>query len=244
VDTAIQWRNGGLSELVSTVSPWGLSDRARPAHTSDMLTDLADLILARSCLGCDRSGRIVCGACWESLRGQAQWVNMGAIPLSVGTTYDGLGRTLVLAHKRSLLRSLSSYLGELLAEAIGMHTAVHRSSQVIYLVTIPPHARAKRDRGQDTVLALAHAAARIAEARFHPITALRFRDDAGSLAGLNRRERQVRMADAFVARPGHGAPCVIVDDVVTTGSTFHSAAKTLEMNSWRVLGCSASAGVR
>jgi predicted amidophosphoribosyltransferase len=170
---------------------------------------------------------------------------MGAIPLSVGTTYDGLGRTLVLAHKRSLLRSLSSYLGELLAEAISMHTAVRRSSQVIYLVTIPPHAQAKRDRGQDTVLALAHAAAaRISGARLRPITALRFRDDAGSLAGLNRRERQARMADAFVARSGHGAPCVIVDDVVTTGSTFHSAAKTLQMNSWQVLGCSAIAGVR
>jgi predicted amidophosphoribosyltransferase len=210
-----------------------------------MWTDLADLVLARTCLGCERFGRTVCESCWASVSGQPHWINIASVPISVGTTYEGLGRTLVLAHKRSLLRSLGVQLGQLLADALGMHPTVRTASQVVHLVTIPPHARAKRERGQDTVAAVArNAAHRVPGAQFRPIQALSFQHDAGSLAGLNRHERRNRMADAFTARPGNGALCVVVDDVVTTGSTLHSAVRALREESWQVLGCSAVAGVR
>jgi predicted amidophosphoribosyltransferase len=166
------------------------------------------------------------------------------LPLTVGTEYSGIGRTLVLAHKRSLQRTLAAPLGLLLANAV---LELHLDAPDLRLIPMPPHRAALHTRGQDTVAAIARQAMVHLRARglaCKTASALHYATDVGSLAGLNRRERMAHMSGAFVAQGGNGLDCVMVDDVITTGATMRAAHAALRGRGWNVLAGSAVAGVR
>jgi predicted amidophosphoribosyltransferase len=212
--------------------------------TFAVLANIADLVLARQCLACDRTGSPLCNGCWNLVAGNARKLEHDWLPLTVGTDYAGIGRALVLAHKRSLQRTLARPLGQLLASAIRELEGV---GPRLTLVPMPPHRTALRARGQDTVAAITHQAQAHLRQRgwiLSTASALRFARNTKSLAGLNRRERMAHMAGAFTADCGRGVDCVIVDDVITTGATMQAAATALTTSGWNVLGGSAVAGVR
>lgn len=209
-----------------------------------MFVDVADLIFSRRCLACHQLGTVLCQGCWDQVSGHPRRIGQTWLPLAVGTEYEGIGRALVLAHKRSLQRSLVKPLGHLLAESL-LVLSLPRSGCT--LIPMPPHRSALRTRGQDTVAAItrraiAHLNTKGWELRMQK--ALRFAHDPGSLAGLSRRERYLHMTGVFMAHPGRGAPCVLIDDVITTGATMRAASDALTKSEWNVLGGSAVAGVR
>jgi predicted amidophosphoribosyltransferase len=212
--------------------------------TFGVFANLADLVLARQCLGCDRTGSPLCWECWNLVTGSARKLDHDSLHLTVGTDYAGIGRALVLAHKRSLQRALARPLGQLLASAIRELDGI---GPRLTLIPMPPHRAALRARGQDTVAAITHQAQAELRRRgwiISTASALRFAQDVDSLAGMNRRERMAHMAGALTAQSGRGVECVVVDDVVTTGATMRAAATALLAADWNVLGGSAVAGVR
>lgn len=212
--------------------------------TDVVFANLANLVLARRCLGCDQAGSPLCWECWSLVTGSVRKLDHDWLQLTAGTDYEGIGRALVLAHKRSLQRALARPLGQLLASAIRELDGV---GPRLTLIPMPPHRAALRARGQDTVAAITRQAQAQLRQRgwiISTTSALRFAQDVDSLAGMNRRERMAQMAGAFTARTGRGVECVVVDDVVTTGATMRAAATALSSAGWNVLGGSAVAGVR
>lgn len=202
-----------------------------------MLAAFADLVLARTCVGCAKSGSLICLECWRRL--PPPHVISGAPPIAVGSVYGGLARSLVLSHKRSLVRSLDRPLADVLGRGIGVLPV---PEEPMWLVPIPAHRAALRTRGQDTVTAIAR---RAAQQRGWVLArgALAFRQDLGSLTGLNRNQRSIRMRDAFRAENGRNRPCIVVDDVITSGATVRSAIHALRQAGWRIHGAAAVAGV-
>ena len=81
-----------------------------------MFSALADLVLARGCVGCAQPGQLICPTCWRQL--PAPQLISGTPPIAAGSVYDGFTRSLVLAHKRSLVRSLALPLADLLDRGI------------------------------------------------------------------------------------------------------------------------------
>lgn len=205
--------------------------------------DLADLVLARACAGCETAGTVLCAACWSWLTHEPN-----ACPLPDGTwaqtsaAYTGIGRNVILAHKERGWHALTPMLGILLARAITTIT-----DQPVSLVSIPPHAQSITLRGTDPLADIVRAAVRslhsIGQPAAHAALLMRARDH-GALKELDRRSRARAVQSAFyvpsVTRRPLGA-IVLVDDVITTGITMVEARRTLMSGGIEITGAAAVA---
>lgn len=96
------------------------------------------------------------------------------------------------------------------------------------IVPVPLHRSRLRQRGYDQALELARP---LASALEIPLldTALFRALATHPQSRLDAADRRYNLEDAFDVRPGIDLPAhlVLVDDVMTTGATLHSAARTL-----------------
>lgn len=212
-----------------------------------LLTDLADLVLGRCCLGCGVPAPGLCGPCQTRLRGRPFTVTRPGMarPTWVAAEYSGLARAVVLAYKQEGYHSLAPPLGVLLADAVraavGTGTA---STGAVTLVRVPGHRRP--ERGFDALGAVCREACRALAAAGLSVTQerlLRTASDYRALKGLDRAARSRQVIGAFVAvrMPARDAPVVVVDDVITTGATVHEAVAALERAQVRVTAVAAVA---
>jgi predicted amidophosphoribosyltransferase len=205
-------------------------------------TDLADLVLARTCAGCESPGTILCDICWAHLtRGLIEHdLPDGALALT-STTYLGIGRNVVIAHKEHGWHALTPVLGILLARAITSLTA-----GPVTLVPIPPHAHSLSVRGTDPLADIVGAAVRCLRSIGQPATReplLTRAREGGSIKKLDRNARRESVESSFVvarSRPYVGQ-LIVVDDVITTGTTITEARRALESAGLLVCGAAAVA---
>ncbi len=193
---------------------------------------LVDLVLPRSCVGCGSHLGVLCPRCVPHL--PALRATSGAW---AAAAYDGAVRTALLAYKERGRRDLAAPLAGLLARAVGAAIAAERSPPgTAVLVPVPSARSVAAARGGDHVLRLARRAA--------PACGVRLARDALTLtrsvrdsAGLGSAERYANLAHAITARPApQGVAAIIVDDIVTTGSTLREARRALDAAGWAVLG--------
>jgi ComF family protein len=116
-------------------------------------------------------------------------------------------------------------LGTLLADEV---KRVHPGREAI-LVPVPLHHRRLQQRGFNQ----SHEIARIVARRLHwPLAAraLRRTRDTTSQVGLSRTQREQNLHGAFAVEPAliKGRRVILLDDVLTTGSTAHAAASALQ----------------
>lgn len=197
-----------------------------------------DLVLGSSCAGCDVPGRALCRRCEAALPIGAR-MSMptpspeGLVDVWAAAPYDGLIRSLVLAHKEHRRISLAGPLGIVLATAI----ATVSDGAPIALVPVPSSPWAVRSRGHDPVLRMARASASALrstgiDARVSRLLQLVRRP--ADQSGLTSAERAANLAGLFRARPANaGSPSrtrvLVIDDIVTTGATLREAQRALEV---------------
>lgn len=117
---------------------------------------------------------------------------------------------------------LCSYATELLAEEL-LDPPV--------LVAVPLHKKRMQERGYNQSERLAHAAARKlgAKVAYAPHLMIRHKNTARQ-TDLPRKKRLANVQNVFGVTRAHaiaGRTCILIDDVLTTGSTLSEASKTL-----------------
>jgi predicted amidophosphoribosyltransferase len=182
-------------------------------------TMLRELIGER-CLACGVAGAALCLSCRASLHRCAE----GPLPAGVSSVsaqwcYEGPARALVLALKLRGLRSAAIPLVE------GMVDATRRDGLGGAVVTwVPGRRRDIAARGFDHAELLARGLAR--ELGLRPRPLLRRRQTGQDQTSLSASDRALNVRGVFVADL---APpqVILVDDLITTGATASSSAKSL-----------------
>lgn len=207
----------------------------------DWFDDSLDLALGHACVGCTRPGRLLCRRCRAALRVDARPVRpdpcpAGLAPAFAASEYADLVRRIIVLHKERRAFALARPLGELLAGPV--RAALVNGCRTL-LVPVPSRPTIVRARGHDPMLRVARVAAGVLRVEGFDVSVqpmLRQRDLVADQAGLTAGERAVNLVDRMQARPGRlralaraGTPvaALVVDDVITTGSTAREAQRAL-----------------
>ena len=195
---------------------------------------LLDLVIPVVCVACGASGSPFCASC---VHANARPLTMHLpLPVAAYGWYTGPVRTALIQYKERDHRDLAEPLARLLE--IALVRAFGRAPPAgIVLVPVPSAHAVARQRGGNHVLRLARKAGQALDLPARPLLSLQWavRDSAG----LGAVQRGTNLAGAMAARRGPEGGCrsaVIVDDIVTTGTTLREAARALTDAGWQVSG--------
>lgn len=189
-----------------------------------LLADIADLLLARACVGCTLPGPPLCELCASLLLPEPFLVPdlpPALPPAAAGQPYTGLTRAVVIAHKERTTPWLTPWLGMLLA------AAVRHTGEDAPLVPVPSHPRSLRARGRDTVREIAEDAGRRLGLPVLPLLA-RGGGSRQKARSAERRRSAEDVAPVRLRAPASTRSVILVDDVVATGSTLALCQAALE----------------
>ena len=201
-----------------------------------VLRDILDLVHPQECAGCAACGHGLCPGCAARLAGppfahRPQPCPPGCPIVYAAAAYDGVVRQVMLAWKERGHRGVAHQLGAMLAAAVVAGARAQQVSGPLLVVAIPASRQALRNRGEDVLSRVAHAAVRelrVAgwDAAVHRVLELERapRDQAGLDAAARLANLHGAMRATNAALPG---TIVLVDDIVTTGVTLAEAARAL-----------------
>lgn len=196
----------------------------------EILESLADLLLGAQCPGCDVAGWGMCPACRARLDVQPNVLDrVPGLVVAAANDYRPLLARTIPRYKDDGALHLEGFLGLRLAAAV----AALRPEGPVTLVPVPSRPSAVRERGFDHGRRLAAIAARRLGLSVAPV--LRRRGAGKDQQGLGAVGRGRNLAGAMRAtRPVAGA--LLVDDVLTTGSSLQEARRALSVAGGEVLG--------
>ncbi|MGV9679723.1 ComF family protein [Nocardia sp. NPDC003482] len=195
---------------------------------------LLELMLPQTCGGCGRLGPGWCRRCAESLAGPPVRARPRAdpgVPCWALGRYRGPVRRAVVAAKEQGRRDLAVPLGRALARGL---TGLRAAERTLVLVPAPTRRAAARRRGGDPVARVVRVAGSLLpNCQVAPILRMRrgVRDSVG--LGVDDRARNLRGRVAVARRRlpdvlfDPNAEVVLVDDVLTTGTTACESVRAL-----------------
>jgi ComF family protein len=218
--------------------------------------DFAGRVFGTTCPGCLKVSSTVCKNCVEqisqiesslsspkfhSFSNEANDVVRNSARPNAGSKiivafgYSKIVRQMILSMKYRNMRSSVAVLGTALAERIIQETTI--SDQKIDLISwAPTTARRKLERGHDHAEILARFVAKELQVQCRGV--LRRLTDQPQ-TGRTRQQRLV--GPRFVSRPLNNKCVVVIDDVVTTGTTLKRASQALYEGGAELVICAAVA---
>lgn len=213
-----------------------------------LLSGLLDALAPPGCAACDGATRgVFCDACTARLCACPSEL-LDGVPLLVGGNYAAPLSDAIVRFKYEGRAELAGALGSLVAPQL----AAARLPSRALLVPVPLHARRLATRGYNQAALLAGALGKATGLATAPRLLLRSRETERQV-GKSRELRLTNADGAFevnarllarLAKRGQHdspTPVVLVDDVVTTGSTVRACAQALAGSGARLVAVAAIA---
>ncbi len=218
-----------------------------PSPVQVWVAAAGDLLLGASCHGCGAAWWGVCPDCRQLLSARRPgWTRpdpcpAGFPPTVTSSAYDPVLRGLINAHKERQALGLTGVLADRLAGSIHvLLTALgHGGREPVVLVPVPSAAGPSADAASTRLWPWRGRRRGGCAVRYPTSVAATLVQTRGvrDQAGLDARARQANLAGGFRLRaPVPTGPAVLVDDLVTTGSSLSEAARVLRRAGVPVLG--------
>lgn len=189
-----------------------------------MLTELRDLIFTPRCIGCARLGHHLCTGCLASLHAISTDQVEGVLRVTAAGSYGGWLRDALIHYKngvRSQVNGLAHVLSHVLTAEAQLGPAI--------LVPIPSTAEKVALRGYDSMNLLVRESMKVQPQPFQSHAVLSVHRRVRDQVGLTAAERQCNVENSMRALCPVEGTVIVVDDVITTGSTIREAARALHL---------------
>jgi ComF family protein len=200
-----------------------------------MIEHIITYIAPHLCIFCATEGSLLCHDCQEKVPQKGKCLRCGCqsdrsicircVPgplerCAAVTSYQGQAKELVHQLKYERARAAAVPMAHLIAEVVGSRP----DSTVITF--IPTANRRVRQRGYDHAARIAKEVAKVCGLPYRPLLG---RSGHQRQVGATRALRQTQLQDAFYLRSRKAMPeaVILIDDVITTGSSLASAANVL-----------------
>lgn len=217
--------------------------------------NILDFLFPKYCVNCKKFGDYLCPDCFVRLSFDTKNICLTCgRPSYNGLTHPGcikknsvegsftalvygqIVKKLIFQFKyEPHLTGLKSFLGDLFYESLVQYEefekVIEKFGKELILVPIPLSSKKMRKRGYNQAEILAKELGK--KFNLEVIDCLNRIKDTRSQVGLNKKERQENIKRAFKLKEKYSANfknqrVILVDDVLTTGSTFSEAAKVLK----------------
>ncbi|PWU09331.1 MAG: amidophosphoribosyltransferase [Verrucomicrobia bacterium] len=215
-----------------------------------LLQSALDLLYPPHCESCQKPGRLLCRNCVRQLRRiRSPYCQVCSLPVSgrssqklicadcrlrnfhfqfaiCGYEANDVMRRLIHRFKYHGISRLELLLSQLIFHAWRDRRATLQPPEI--LVPVPLHSRRERERGFNQSARLAKALSRRTGIPYGTLLKKSVFTESQTL--LNRRQRRQNLRGAFTLRQNSlltGLSVMLVDDVLTTGSTLEECSKTL-----------------
>ncbi|MHB1118304.1 MAG: ComF family protein [Minisyncoccota bacterium] len=200
-----------------------------------LFTNIFDLIFPRQCLGCALPRTLLCKPCLAKIPPASPAPH--SFIRAVFDYHHPIIKRAVWRFKYENARGFANIFAEKLYEEIVGDLGddlCASENEIFLLVPIPLHKKRLRERGYNQSELLAHAIlkrdnnAHIFE--LAPELIMRTRATAPQARSEKRAARLSNLHGAFICTDAHrvrGRTIILIDDVTTTGTTLHEAARAL-----------------
>jgi len=214
-----------------------------------------DFLFPKYCVNCRKIGAYICANCFSYLSFDVSMIclvcNRGSIDglthpkckskyaidgAFSAIAYKGIVKKLIYNFKyKPYLSDLKNTLVELFYESIIQQEIFQKANEFSpILVPIPLHKNRLRKRGYNHSQLLAEGLSK--KLNLKAIEILKRKKETKSQFGLDLKKRKENIKDAFILNAKyiiHNTNILLVDDILTTGSTLLEAAKTLKKSGAR-----------
>ena len=193
------------------------------------------LIFPPNCMICGSPGLDICAVCKKLLKPQPKFLFGEDFPLISSLPYGEVTKKLLLLAKENGNVAAQKFFATALALSINHFNLNHSIS----LVPIPSQRKSMRKRGFDSMKEIARLIIRDPhlKAEVEIVNSLKIIRQVADQSSLTESERFQNLDKAFRAKSGiKGMAIIVIDDVVTTGSTLREAVRALKERNLTVIG--------
>jgi ComF family protein len=186
-------------------------------NINSIFSNLSGLLVQNYCYFCGKIEEIICHQCVVSNLELAKIRNIQSVPILTMTIKDKTFSKLITSYKDEGVSNLVQPFSKMISVGLKYFS----KHQQVKVVNVPSTNKALQKRGFDPISLMTETACLMAGKRFiYENRLLVNQRERKDQASLNFQQRKLNTENAFKANFAEIKPVIIVDDLLTTGSSI------------------------